>query len=139
MYDPQFFQKGGNFDNTSADFGLISADVLLKMTTILKELRIAQLWSKNKRTIVKTEILERLAPGLNERYLLQETYKTKHKNMKNNLLTFQYLDNLTVIYSLNTTQNYFKNLSQPLQQQHASISKNYLKNHFRNVKRWVSR
>ena len=40
------------FNNTSANFVLISADVLLKMTTILKELRIAQLRSKNKRTLV---------------------------------------------------------------------------------------
>ena len=39
------------FNNTSADFVLISADALLKMTTILKELRIAQLRSKNKRTL----------------------------------------------------------------------------------------
>ena len=31
---------------------LISADVLLKMTTILKEMRIAQLRSKNKRTLI---------------------------------------------------------------------------------------
>ena len=31
------------FDNTSDDFVLISADVLLKMIIILKELRIAQL------------------------------------------------------------------------------------------------
>ena len=30
---------------------LISADVILKMTTILKELRIAQLCSKNERTL----------------------------------------------------------------------------------------
>ena len=35
------------FNNTSADIVLISADVTLKMTTILKELRIAQLCSKN--------------------------------------------------------------------------------------------
>ena len=34
------------FNNTSADFVLISADVLLKMITILKELRIAKLRSK---------------------------------------------------------------------------------------------
>ena len=33
------------FNMTSADFVLISADVLLKMITILKELRIAQLSS----------------------------------------------------------------------------------------------
>ena len=37
------------FNNTSADFVLISADVLLKIATILKELKIAQLRSKNKR------------------------------------------------------------------------------------------
>ena len=35
------------FNNTSADFVLISADVLLRMITILKELRDAQLCSKN--------------------------------------------------------------------------------------------
>ena len=39
------------FNITSADFVLISADVLLKMTTILKELRIAQLCSKSERTL----------------------------------------------------------------------------------------
>ena len=39
------------FNNTSADFVLISADVLLKMITILKELRITQLCSKNERTL----------------------------------------------------------------------------------------
>ena len=39
------------FNNTSADFVLISADVLLKMSTILKELRIAQLRSKNIRSL----------------------------------------------------------------------------------------
>ena len=33
------------FNNTSTDFVLISADVILKMITILKELRIAQLCS----------------------------------------------------------------------------------------------
>ena len=49
LRDPQFFQNCGNFNDTSADFVLISADVLLKMTTILKELRVAQLRSKNKR------------------------------------------------------------------------------------------
>jgi hypothetical protein len=41
------------FNNTSADFVLISGDLLLKMTTILKELRIAQQRSKNKWTFVK--------------------------------------------------------------------------------------
>ena len=42
------------FNNTSADFVLISADVLLKMITILKELRIPQLCSKNERTLVES-------------------------------------------------------------------------------------
>ena len=53
------------FNNTSADFVLISADVLLKMTTILKELRIAQLCSKNDRTLLAlmTEWLENRRPG----------------------------------------------------------------------------
>ena len=40
------------FNNTSADFVLISADVLLKMTIILKEQGIAQLRSTNKQTFV---------------------------------------------------------------------------------------
>ena len=39
------------FNNTSAEIKTTSADVLLKMTTIFKELRIAQLQSKNKRTL----------------------------------------------------------------------------------------
>ena len=38
------------FNNTSAEIKTKSADVLLKMTTILKEMRTAQLRSKNKRT-----------------------------------------------------------------------------------------
>ena len=36
---------------TSADFVLMSADVVLKMTTILKEMRIAQLCSKSEQTL----------------------------------------------------------------------------------------
>ena len=43
------------FNNTSADFVLISADALLKMIIILKELRITQLWSYNERTEIKTK------------------------------------------------------------------------------------
>ena len=39
------------FNNASADFVLISADALLKIITILKELRITQLCSKNGRTL----------------------------------------------------------------------------------------
>ena len=40
------------FNITSADFVLMSADVVLKMTTILKEMRIiAQLCSKSERTL----------------------------------------------------------------------------------------
>ena len=41
------------FNNTSAEFVLISANVWSKMTTILKELRIGLLQSKNKRTLVR--------------------------------------------------------------------------------------
>ena len=33
-----------NFNNTSSDFVLISADLLLKMITVLTELRMAQLF-----------------------------------------------------------------------------------------------
>ena len=40
------------FNISSAEIKIKSADVSLKMTTILKELRIAQLRSKNKRTLV---------------------------------------------------------------------------------------
>ena len=43
------------FNTTSADIKTKSADVILKMTTILKEMRIAQLWSKSERTLVKYE------------------------------------------------------------------------------------
>ena len=53
LRDPQFFQMIIS-DNTSADFVLISADVILKMITILKEPRIAQLCSKNGRTLDNT-------------------------------------------------------------------------------------
>ena len=45
------------FNNTSADFVFISADVLLKMTIILVELRIAQLCSRNEWTLVIRVIL----------------------------------------------------------------------------------
>ena len=43
--DCSFFKIVVIFNNTSADFVLISADVLLKMIIILKELRILQLCS----------------------------------------------------------------------------------------------
>ena len=39
------------FNMTSADFVLISVDVVQKMTTILKEMRIAQLLSKSERSL----------------------------------------------------------------------------------------
>ena len=42
------------FNNTSADFVLIIADVILKMTTILKEMSIVQLCSKSERTLAGT-------------------------------------------------------------------------------------
>ena len=38
------------FNTTPVDFVLMSADVILKTTTILKEMRIAQISSKNVRT-----------------------------------------------------------------------------------------
>ena len=44
MRDPHFFQNRCCFQ---------SADVVLKMTTILKEMRMAQLSSKNERTLAK--------------------------------------------------------------------------------------
>ena len=37
--------------NIKSEFVLTSYDVVLKMTTILKEMRIAQLCSKNERTL----------------------------------------------------------------------------------------
>ena len=40
----------------SPDFALISADVILKMITILKELRIVQLCSQNERTLRWTRV-----------------------------------------------------------------------------------
>ena len=39
------------FNTTSADIKTKSADVILKMTTILKEMRISQLCSKSERTL----------------------------------------------------------------------------------------
>ena len=42
------------FNITSADFVWISADVILKMTAILNQLRIAQLCSKNGRILGTT-------------------------------------------------------------------------------------
>ena len=41
------------FNITSAVFVLMLADVVLKMTTILKEMRIAQLGSKSERALVE--------------------------------------------------------------------------------------
>ena len=41
------------YNNTSAEIKTKSADVLLNMITILKELRIAQLCFKNERTLVQ--------------------------------------------------------------------------------------
>ena len=46
-----FFKIVIIFNNTSAEIKTKSADVLLEMITILKELRIAQLCSKNERTL----------------------------------------------------------------------------------------
>ena len=54
------------FSNTSADFVLISANVLLKMTTILKELRIEQLLSENKRTLVLLSFHEKQIEKFNQ-------------------------------------------------------------------------
>jgi hypothetical protein len=46
------------FNNTSAEIKRKSADVLLKMTTTLKALTIAQLGSKNKQTIVDKLVIQ---------------------------------------------------------------------------------
>ena len=48
------------FNITLAEIKTKSAAVLLKMTTILKELRIAQLCSKNEQTLVKVFFQEDL-------------------------------------------------------------------------------
>ena len=48
-----FFKIVVIFNNTSAEIKTKSADLLLKMTTILKELRIAQLWFENKGALPK--------------------------------------------------------------------------------------
>ena len=45
-----FFKIVLVFNTTPVDFVLMSADVILKTTTILKEMRIAQISSKNVRT-----------------------------------------------------------------------------------------
>ena len=45
-----FFKVVVVFNTTPVDFVLMSADVILKTTTILKEMRIAQISSKNVRT-----------------------------------------------------------------------------------------
>jgi hypothetical protein len=55
-----FFKIVIIFNNTSADFALISADVLLKMITVLKELRITQLCSKKERTLIKIFLITKL-------------------------------------------------------------------------------
>ena len=71
------------FNNTSEDFVLISADVLLKMiekvywilqkmTTILKELKIAQLRSKNKRTFYRHTFFQNLRFCVRHRVFLQK-------------------------------------------------------------------
>ena len=43
LLDPQFTQNYDHFNNTSADFALMSVDLLLNMIIILSELEIAQL------------------------------------------------------------------------------------------------
>ena len=43
----------------SADFVLMSGDVVLKMTTILKEMRIAQPCSKSERTLVEMVVWQK--------------------------------------------------------------------------------
>ena len=55
-----------------ADVLLISADVLLKMATILKELRIAQLRSKNKQTLYRHIFFQNLRLCVRHRVFLQK-------------------------------------------------------------------
>ena len=43
------------FNIKSVDFVLMSADVVLKMTRILREMKIEQLWSKSGRTLLKIQ------------------------------------------------------------------------------------
>ena len=52
MHDSYFFQNVIIFNNTLAEIKTKSADVLLKMIMILKELRIAQQCSQIERTLV---------------------------------------------------------------------------------------
>ena len=68
MQDLHFFQKCCHFQyNISWHIKTKSADVILKMTTILKEMRIAQLWSKSERTLVndKSSIFVAFLKNLN--------------------------------------------------------------------------
>ena len=44
------------FNIISGDFVFMSADVILKMTTILKQMRIKQLCSKSERTLIKVAL-----------------------------------------------------------------------------------
>ena len=52
-----FFKIVVVFNTISADFVLMSADVVLKTTTILKEMRISQLSSLNEHTLTRKFIL----------------------------------------------------------------------------------
>ena len=52
------------FNNTSAEIKTKSANVLLKMIIILKELRIAQQCSKNERTLVGIGLLKTAIPAV---------------------------------------------------------------------------
>ena len=55
-----FFKIVVIFNNTSAEIKTKSADVLLKMTTILKELRIAQLCFKNEQSLIEERETENI-------------------------------------------------------------------------------
>ena len=52
MRNPHLFKIVFIFNMTSANFVMMSADAVLKMATLLKEMRIVQLCSLNERTLV---------------------------------------------------------------------------------------
>ena len=67
--------------NTSAEIRTKSADLLLKMITILKELRIAQLCSENERTLIKESFsfYQKEGEGLNYNKLIPiKVYPLNH-------------------------------------------------------------
>ena len=76
---------------TSADYVLMSADVVLKMTTILKEMRIIQQCSKSEQTLVTLIIYDSHSFGLNYLKINEQVKSIQVKVRLHIFLIFSYL------------------------------------------------